>query len=48
MYGSLDGYFRESKISRPYSSYVEFFCDIIDVEPPIMKRLQRRKYGRMP
>jgi hypothetical protein len=32
-YGALDGYFKESKKPQPYSSYVAFLCDIIDVDP---------------
>ena len=32
-YNSLDGSFRENKIPRPYSSYVELLCDISDEEP---------------
>ena len=34
-YGALEGSPRTSKISNPYSSYVDFMCDLVDQEPTI-------------
>ena len=42
-YGALDGSFRESKKSWPYSSYVELLCDIIDVEPTCYEEVAEKK-----
>jgi hypothetical protein len=42
-HGSLDGYFRERKRPRPYSSYLELLCDIIDVEPTCYEEASEKK-----
>jgi hypothetical protein len=48
-YGALDGSFRESKRPRPYSSYVALLSDILLMQSLlVMKKLPRRKNGRMP
>jgi hypothetical protein len=42
-YGATDGYFRERKKPRPYSSYVALLCDIIDVNPTYYEEVVGKK-----
>jgi len=42
-YGAPDGSFRESKRPIPYSSYVAFLSDIIDVEPTNYEEARKKK-----
>jgi hypothetical protein len=42
-YGAPDGSFRESKRSRPYSSYVALLSDIIDAEPISYEEAAKKK-----
>jgi hypothetical protein len=42
-YGALDGYFKERKKPRPYSSYIALLCDIIDVEPTCYEEVGEKK-----
>ena len=47
-YGAPDGSFKESKRPRPYSSYVELLCDIIDADPSSYEEVADKKVWKMP
>ena len=47
-YGTLEGIHRERKRENTYNSYVALLCDIIDINLPPMKRLQKINNGRIP
>ena len=44
-YGAPEGSSRQSKNSKPFSSYVDLMCDVVDKEPAYFETTVKTKNG---